>query len=364
MSEMLASLSESDDACFAARLLFWWDTHGRHDLPWQARLGDAQARVWRVWVSEVMLQQTQVATVVPYFQRFMQRFPDVGSFAAAHEDEVLAHWAGLGYYRRARLLHAAAKQVVALHGGVFPRDFAAVLALPGIGRSTAGAILAQAFDLPHPILDGNVKRVLARLHGVAGWTGEAAVERTLWRWAQAHTPQQRAADYTQAIMDLGATLCTPRNPACVRCPQAEDCLALREGRVSELPTARLRKSLPVRSTIMWLIEDERGLLLTRRPPTGVWPGLYSLPESMNEEASDWGELELGECLPVMRHTFSHFHLDIHPRRARLKNHTARVMDDAGMLWYNPTHFARVGMPAPVSRLVEMYGRLNFGEKKT
>lgn len=362
MSKTLASFCLGDEANFAARLLFWWGTHGRHNLPWQARGGDAEVRVWSVWVSEVMLQQTQVATVIPYFERFMGHFPDVGSFAAAHEDEVLAHWAGLGYYRRARLLHAAAQQVVALHGGFFPRDFPAVLALPGIGRSTAGAILAQAFDLSHPILDGNVKRVLARFHGVAGWPGEAAVERVLWRWALVHTPPQRAADYTQAIMDLGATVCTARNPACVRCPQAEGCVALREGRVSELPTARVRPSLPVRRTIMWLIEGEgvdgeHGLLLARRPPTGVWPGLYSLPESATEDASAWGELEFGERLPVMRHTFSHFHLDIHPRRARLKNPATRVMDDAGLLWYNPMHPVRVGMPAPVSRLIEMYGCL-------
>jgi len=337
------------------RLLHWWQLHGRHDLPWQVRGqmrdNDAEACVWRVWVSEVMLQQTQVVTVIPYFQRFMQRFPDVASFALAHEDEVLAHWAGLGYYRRARLLHAAAKQVVTEHDGVFPRDFTDVLALPGVGRSTAGAVLAQAFDLPHPILDGNVKRVLARFYGVDGWPGGAAVERELWRYATALTPSLRAADYTQAIMDLGATLCTSRNPACERCPQAVSCVAKQSGRVSELPTPRPRKVLPVRQVVMWLVEGEGGVLLQRRPPVGIWPGLYSLPETAVGDMLRG--VEPGECLPVMRHTFSHYHLDIFPRRARWLS-AASVMDDERSLWYKPYLSASVGLPAPVSRLIKLY----------
>ena len=358
MNHSLASLLEPtlQDDGFAARLLHWWHEHGRHDLPWQkfgqSRGEDVEARVWRVWVSEVMLQQTQVVTVIPYFQRFMRRFPDVASFATAHEDEVLAHWAGLGYYRRARLLHAAAKEVFEQHDGVFPRDFAAVLALPGLGRSTAGAVLAQAFDLPHPILDGNVKRVLARFYGLAGWPGEAAVERELWRYATALTPRLRAADYTQAIMDLGATLCTSRHPACERCPQAVACVARQSGRVSELPTPRPRKVLPVRQAVMWLVEGEDGVLLQRRPPVGVWPGLYSLPET--EVGVELDGVLPGECLPVMRHTFSHYHLDIFPRRARWLNPVASVMDDERTLWYKPEDAARVGLPAPVSRLFEMY----------
>lgn len=357
MNHSLASLLEPtlQDDGFAARLLHWWHEHGRHDLPWQkfgqSRGEDVEARVWRVWVSEVMLQQTQVVTVIPYFQRFMRRFPDVASFATAHEDEVLAHWAGLGYYRRARLLHAAAKQVLERHGGVFPRDFADVLALPGLGRSTAGAVLAQAFDQPHPILDGNVKRVLARFYGLAGWPGEAAVERELWRYATALTPRLRAADYTQAIMDLGATLCTSRHPACERCPQAVACVALQSGRVSELPTQRPRKVLPVRQAVMWLVEGEDGVLLQRRPPVGVWPGLYSLPET--EVGVELDGVQPGECLPVMRHTFSHYHLDIFPRRARWLN-AAVVMDDGRALWYKPNQAGGVGLPAPVSRLIELY----------
>jgi A/G-specific adenine glycosylase len=336
---------------FAYRLLAWWEEHGRHDLPWQH-----PREPWRVWVSEVMLQQTQVATVIPYFSRFMARFPDIASLAAADEDEVLAHWAGLGYYRRARFLHAGARQVVERHAGEFPRDIEAAMALPGLGRSTASAILAQSFGLPHAILDGNVKRVLARYHGIEGWPGEGAVERELWRQAEAHTPAERVADYTQAIMDLGATLCTPRNPDCGACPQRQECVALAEGRVAELPTPRPRKALPVRRTVMLLIEGERGVLLERRPPVGVWPGLYSLPECPPDDAASCLErlgITAGEPLPVLRHTFSHYHLDIEPRRARLKDPAARIMDDGRLLWYNPDQPAP-GLPAPVRRLIEQY----------
>lgn len=336
---------------FAYRLLAWWDEHGRHDLPWQH-----PREPWRVWVSEVMLQQTQVATVMAYFSRFMARFPDIASLAAADEDEVLALWAGLGYYRRARFLHAAARQVAERHGGEFPRDIEAATALPGLGRSTAGAILAQSFGLPHAILDGNVKRVLARYHGIEGWPGEGAVERELWRQAEAHTPRERVADYTQAIMDLGATLCTPRNPGCGRCPQREGCVALRDGRVDELPTPRPRKALPVRRTVMLLIEGEEGVLLERRPPVGVWPGLYSLLECPPDDAASCLErlgITAGEPLPVLRHTFSHYHLDIEPRRARLKDPAARIMDDGRLLWYNPDR-PPPGLPAPVRRLIEQY----------
>ncbi|MGD9888376.1 MAG: A/G-specific adenine glycosylase [Halothiobacillaceae bacterium] len=357
MNDSRASLTVSPEsaALFAARLLAWWQNAGRHDLPWQSCDNDAEKRVWRVWVSEVMLQQTQVVTVIPYFLRFMQRFPDVASFARATEDEVLAHWAGLGYYRRARLLHAAAKQVVERHSGIFPRDFAAALALPGLGRSTAGAVLAQAFDLALPILDGNVKRVLARYFALEGWPGSAAIERILWRYAESLMPSTRAADYTQAMMDLGATLCTPRNPDCIRCPQEEFCLAKQSGRVSELPTPRPRKVLPVRQVVMWLVEGEGGVLLQRRPPVGIWPGLYSFPESSVGECFPGIEpIEADECLPVMRHTFSHYHLDIFPHRARWNNPAALVMDDDALLWYKPKQSEIVGVPAPVRRLLDLY----------
>ncbi len=335
---------------FAARLLTWWEEAGRHDLPWQSREGGREASVWRIWVSEVMLQQTQVVTVIPYFQRFMQRFPDVYAFARADENEVLTYWAGLGYYRRVRMLHAAAKQVVADHQGHFPRDLALAMRLPGLGRSTAGAILAQAFDLPQPILDGNVKRVLARYFAIEGWPGQGDVERALWQHAAALTPNVRAADYTQAIMDLGATLCTPRKPDCPSCPLQEQCLARLRGRQDELPQSRPRKVLPVKNTVMWLIRGEQGWLLQQRPALGIWPGLFSFPETSGEVPCDG--VRAGEALPMMRHTFSHFHLDIHPRYAEIAS--AQRVADSSVLWYNPGHSRALAVPAPVRRLIDLY----------
>lgn len=238
---------------FAARLLRWYDRHGRKDLPWQ------RARTpYTVWVSEVMLQQTQVATVIPYFERFMARFPDVRTLADAPLDAVLAHWSGLGYYSRARNLHRAAQQIRDRHGGVFPEDMDAIAALPGIGRSTAGAILAQALGQRHAILDGNVKRVLTRHRAIAGWPGQSAVERRLWEIAEAETPHARVADYTQAIMDLGAMVCTRARPRCGACPVADDCAARAAGTVSRYPAPKPRKTLPVRQTRMLLVTNGEG----------------------------------------------------------------------------------------------------------
>jgi len=257
----------------ADTLLAWFDTHGRHDLPWQH-----PRTPYRVWISEIMLQQTQVSTVVPYFERFLQRFPDVHSLAAAAQDDVLALWSGLGYYARARNLHRAAQHIVERHDGKFPTTLEAWLALPGIGRSTAGAILAQAFEQRQPILDGNVRRVLARYHAIDGWPGDRAVQDQLWKRAEAATPHRRIADYTQAIMDLGATVCT-RTPRCNQCPLSTGCGAHRLGRTADFPGRRPRKTLPVRLTAMLVLRDENGrILLVRRPPTGIWGGLWSLPE--------------------------------------------------------------------------------------
>ncbi|NBB92056.1 MAG: A/G-specific adenine glycosylase, partial [Gammaproteobacteria bacterium] len=269
---MTALASKPD---FAQRLLAWWEQHGRHDLPWQQ-----ERSPYRVWVAEIMLQQTQVGTVIPYFERFMGRFPDLPSLAHAPIDDVLAHWSGLGYYARARNLHAAAVRCLEEHGGDLPPDAESLERLPGIGRSTANAIVAQAQDRRAPILDGNVKRVLARHAGVEGWPGRSAVLRSLWQEAEALTPQDRARDYTQAIMDLGATLCTPRRPACERCPVDEDCFARRADRVEELPAPKPKRSRPLRDATLVIIENDRGeLLLQRRPPSGIWGGLWSLPES-------------------------------------------------------------------------------------
>ncbi|MCC6302110.1 MAG: A/G-specific adenine glycosylase [Gammaproteobacteria bacterium] len=342
---------------FSPALLAWFDAHGRKDLPWQR-----DTTPYRVWVSEIMLQQTQVATVIPYYQRFMEYFGDVAALAAAPLDEVLHLWSGLGYYARARNLHRAAGIVRDEHGGVFPTDIDALCALPGIGRSTAGAILALAHGQRQPILDGNVKRVLARYHAVDGWPGLPVVEKHLWTLAERHTPRARVAAYTQAIMDLGATLCTRGAPACARCPLAAGCRARRQGNPTAYPAARPRKEKPQRASILLLLENEAGeVLLERRPPSGIWGGLWSLPEAPPEARGDadirrWCADTL-RCrvdalteLPGLRHVFSHFTLMIRPLRARVRRQDAAVMEGAGYVWYNGRSHAR-GLAAPIRRLL-------------
>jgi len=300
---------------FASRLLQWFELNGRHDLPWQ------QGRnLYRVWVAEIMLQQTQVMTVIPYYRQFMQIFPDITVLAKASVDEVLAQWAGLGYYRRARHLHKTAEIILAQYQGEFPQDYEAVLALPGIGPSTAGAILAQALDQRHPILDGNVKRVLSRYHAIEGWPGQRHIEKQLWQKAEQHTPITRLVDYTQAMMDLGATLCTRSSPQCQHCPLNSDCVALATRKVDILPTKKSRKALPVRKKRFLVIHHpEIGLLMEKRPTTGIWGGLWSLPEMLMDDNIEqscmqrWGiQVDRISELPAFRHSFSHFHLDISP----------------------------------------------------
>lgn len=343
-------------AQFSGSVLEWFDGHGRTALPWQCN-----PTAYRVWVSEVMLQQTQVATVIPYFKRFMECFPTVSMLAGAPLDEVLHLWTGLGYYARARNLHRAAGVIMAQHGGEFPQHIEAVQALPGIGRSTAAAILALAGQQRHAILDGNVKRVLARFHAVDGWPGQAAVEQTLWGWAEGHTatvPAQRVAHYTQAMMDLGATLCTRANPACGRCPLHADCAAHQQGRVGDFPTPKPRKTLPVRAATLLMLHDaNHHVLLVQRPPTGIWGGLWSFPECpVDHNIQDWCEQKMRcridsmEAWPVLRHTFSHFHLDITPLHARVRRIPA-VMDAGNSVWYNPSSPPALGLAAPVQRLL-------------
>ncbi len=335
-------------------LLAWFDRHGRHDFPWQ------QPRTpYRVWVSEIMLQQTQVSTVIPYFERFMHRFPDINRLADASQDEILHLWTGLGYYARGRNLHKAAQQIQNLHQGQFPEDYEAVLALPGIGRSTAGAILAQALDQRHAILDGNVKRVLSRYYAISGWPGTRAVENQLWELAEASTPQQRLADYTQAIMDLGATVCG-RRPDCPACPFEASCRAHIEGNTRAYPTPRPRKTLPVRETRMLLLRNSEGLLLLEhRPPAGIWGGLWSLPECPADiEPAEFCEANLGlllndaEAGPNLRHTFSHFHLDITTLLARVSPVNQAIMEGRPQVWYNCRRPDARGLPAPVKTLLE------------
>ncbi|TXH04599.1 MAG: A/G-specific adenine glycosylase [Nevskiaceae bacterium] len=342
-------------ADFATRLLHWFDRHGRHDLPWQH-----PREPYRVWLSEIMLQQTQVSTVIPFFRRFLARFPDVRSLAQAPLDDVLAHWAGLGYYARARNLHRCAQMIVERHGGEFPRDLEALTDLPGIGRSTAGAILAQAFGQRHAILDGNVRRVLARHAAIAGWPGQPAVQNKLWTLSERLLPRERLADYTQAIMDLGATVCSSRKPACGICPLRDDCAARLEGRVLDYPGAKPRRAHPQRRTWMLVIENAGGeILCERRPPAGIWGGLWCLP--MTEASQDWPaycrtrfglHCSPASPLPAMRHGFTHFDLEILPLRLRMLAADDTIREGSDLAWIKMSASPAVGLPAPVRKLLE------------
>lgn len=339
----------------APRLLAWFDRHGRHDLPWQH-----PRSAYRVWLSEIMLQQTQVQTVIPYFERFIATLPDLPALARASSDEVMALWSGLGYYARARNLHAAAKQCMERHGGDLPIDFDALIALPGIGRSTAGAILAQAHGLPFPILDGNVKRVLTRWRGIEGWPGASAVERELWQLVQTLLPDRRLPDYTQAQMDLGATVCTRADPACLLCPINDDCVARQDNRTAELPTPKPGKTIPRRECAMLVAFDEAGrVLLQKRDAPGVWNGLWSLPEAPDADALDaFVHRHLrapgtAHILPAFEHVFSHYRLTISPRRHDRVKPRPQVTENAPELrWAAPAEWPAIGLPAPVRKLLQ------------
>jgi A/G-specific adenine glycosylase len=342
----------------SARLLHWFDRHGRKGLPWQLETSPGQRDAYRVWLSEVMLQQTQVATVLTYFERFVAALPTLPDLACADEDTVLALWSGLGYYRRARFLHRAAQVCVEQHGGELPRDFAALAALPGIGRSTAGAILAQAHGLRFPILDGNVKRVLTRYHGIDGDPATGAVEKQLWLHAEAHTPARRVADYTQAIMDLGATVCVRSNPRCDACPLVGDCVAFREGRTAQLPTRKAGKSIPTRATIMLVLRDTRQrILLERRGPQGVWSGLWSLPEATDADdawriAQRHAHIDDAQALAPFTHVFSHYRLNVEPLLFDQAAARQKIADDAQLRWCSASDLAALGLPAPVRKLLQ------------
>lgn len=336
---------------FAARVLAWYDHHGRHDLPWQQ-----PATPYRVWISEIMLQQTRVETVRPYFDRFMQRFPDVATLAAAGVDEVLEYWAGLGYYARARNLHRAAQCMVAEHGGAVPDDFDALIALPGIGRSTAGAILSLVCGQRHAILDGNVKRVLARHVGLTEWPGGTQAQKRLWREAEARTPAERVAAYNQAMMDLGATVCL-RRPLCHACPVSADCRSHLDGATDTIPAPKPKRSVPRRETVALVLQrpSDGAILLKRRPPTGIWGGLWSLPEFDDEQRlAQWLAARVGdvdaETLRAVEHAFTHFRLRIHPRRV-LAEPPPMIADDEGHGWYG-ADAAPGGLPAPIRRLAD------------
>ena len=340
----------------AKAVLTWFDASGRHDLPWQRDISP-----YRVWVSEIMLQQTQVSTVIPYYQRFMQRFPTVETLAGAPVDDVLHLWTGLGYYARARNLHKAARIVTEKYRGKFPGTLDQLAELPGIGRSTAGAILALSMDQRGVILDGNVKRVLCRYYAIPTWSGESATQKQLWALADQATPDQRIAAYTQAMMDLGATVCTRGKPACSRCPLADNCQAFALNLSQSLPVSKPRKTLPVRQTFMVMCgQGDLSVLLEQRPASGIWGGLWSFPEFADfEHVRIWlahNGARFESCWPVVRHTFSHFHLDITPVLATLAPDNINE-PAAGTYCYplNPTgnsEPANIGLPAPVKKLLQ------------
>ncbi|MEY6432668.1 A/G-specific adenine glycosylase [Thioalkalicoccus limnaeus] len=338
----------------AAPLLAWFDRHGRTDLPWQR-----PATPYRVWVSEIMLQQTQVAVVIPYFDRFMARFPTLAELAAAPLDEVLHLWSGLGYYARARNLHRAARWLRDEQGSAFPEDLDLVQALPGVGRSTAGAILSLALGQRHPILDGNVKRVLARCFAVPGWPGRRPVLDRLWALAEAGTPSRRVAAYNQGIMDLGATVCTRSAPACDLCPLADRCRARLLGQPTTFPMPKPRRSRPGRSCQLLVIRDPGGrILLERRPPIGLWGGLWSLPEAEPGVDPDlWCRTRLGVGIALVEtgatryHDFSHFRLEIRPLLTVLRDEPATLADDDRYGWYDPLDPPRLGLAAPIARIL-------------
>lgn len=343
---------------FATRLVTWQRVHGRNDLPWQ-NTRDA----YRIWLSEIMLQQTQVATVLPYYARFLERFPDVTSLAQAPVDDVMAHWAGLGYYSRARNLHRAAQQVVNQHSGQFPPSVDLLVELPGVGRSTAAAIAAFAYDVIAPILDGNVKRVLARHAAVEGFPGVGSVEKKLWLEAETRLPTsaKNMVAYTQGLMDLGATICARSDPRCLLCPIAADCAARISGRVDEIPAARPTKAVPQRSQRYLLLTHADQILLVKRPAPGIWGGLWCLPEIGDEEdAQVHAHMRHGASgsnhpvtLPPIAHAFTHFRLTLNVTHLSANFVESRARQP-GEMWVARSELANAALPKPISRLLASY----------
>lgn len=331
---------------FTTRLIAWQKVAGRHDLPWQNTRDP-----YRIWLSEIMLQQTQVATVIPYYQRFLASFPDVAALAAAPIEVVIEHWAGLGYYARARNLHRCAQQIVAMHAGKFPKSSEQLVELPGIGRSTAAAVAAFAFGQRAAILDGNVKRVLCRHFGIDGFPGAAPVDRALWLLAESLLPASDIEAYTQGLMDLGATLCTRGRPRCGYCPLAAECVACRDGRQGELPQAKPRKAVPERSSSFVLISDGRRLLLERRPPSGLWGGLLVPPEG--EPADVLARLGLHaieqRALAPFKHVFTHFRLTLQPVLCEVA--PSQICAEPGLEWVEIAKAVDAGVPTPIRKLI-------------
>lgn len=340
---------------FQTLVLTWFEKHGRKTLPWQQNINP-----YRVWVSEIMLQQTQVATVIAYFQRFMARFPSVDSLAQAPIDEVLPFWSGLGYYARARNLHHCATMLVDQYQGAFPNSLEQLVSLPGIGKSTAGAILSIAFKQQAAILDGNVKRVLQRFFGIRTWYGEPATLKQLWALAETLAPKTRTAEYTQAMMDLGAMVCTRSQPQCNACPLHTQCIAYHEKLTALIPASKPKKHIPTKHTVMLILENKRGeIYLEKRPPHGIWGGLWSFPEiEMDRDIDDYCHdhlqypLKSYETWDAFKHTFSHYHLMITPVHAKIKRETTKRMEPEQAIWYKPDNEnAGLGLAAPVKKLL-------------
>ena len=341
---------------FANAIIAWQRQHGRHDLPWQTKLNQA-ADPYAIWVSEIMLQQTQVAAVIGYYGNFMQRFPTITALANATQEQVLQSWSGLGYYSRARNLHAAAQKTVGDFAGIFPANFDDILNLPGIGRSTAAAISTFALNAPHPILDGNVKRVMARHFNIAGYTSAPKIAQQLWQIAERENPSTDAIAYTQGLMDLGATLCTRTKPKCAICPVNATCAALKLGLLSCLPTPKPRKILPEKSTTMLVLMSNNQVLLEKRPQSGIWAGLWSFPEiDMHDIASEVANSRFGfkveteEPLPIVNHVFTHFKLQITPQPLRLIKQ-ALHLNHSNCIWLPIQDAIDAAIPTPIRAIL-------------
>jgi len=347
--------STSKTLSFAERVLKWFDSHGRKKLPWQE-----DRTPYRVWISEIMLQQTQVNTVIPYYLRFMERYPTVQHLAEAETDHVLHLWTGLGYYARARNLHTASKTIAASHQGELPNSVEQLMELEGIGQSTAGAIAALSMNIRAPILDGNVKRVLTRFHAIEGWPEQNKIKSKLWEIAERLTPTARVDDYTQAMMDLGSMVCTRSKPLCKDCPLSSKCESLKLELTHSIPGKKPKKTLPIKSVAMFILQNEKGeVLLEKRPPSGIWGSLFSLPEAADvDQMPELGNIvideeafEAKEVLESIRHTFSHYHLDINPISLRNYRKADEVAESDSWLWYPLDHSVEVGLAAPVKKLL-------------
>lgn len=344
------------NATFSTRLLTWFDQHGRKNLPWQHDITP-----YHVWLSEIMLQQTQVSTVISYYTRFIDRYNDISSLANADLDDVLALWTGLGYYARARNLHKAAIIMVEKHHGEMPETLDHLMALPGIGRSTAGAIMALAHNQAFPILDGNVKRVLTRYDAISGWPGRKEVERNLWQLAESLLPKKRVANYIQAQMDLGATICTRTKPLCSHCPLQQDCMAHQNANPQNYPSPKPKKETPLRK-VHWLVAQntEGEIFLEKRPNHGIWGGLWCFPEKDNAAEikyrfKDQLRLDMisNTSLPPIHHVFTHFKLDIYPFLIQCENNSRQIGDNNCTGWYTIRNALRLGLPAPVKALLTL-----------